>query len=193
MIVDEPQSVDGGLEGRGKEALDGMHPLCTLRYSATHVDKHHMVYKLDAVDAYEQKLVKQIEVASLEVEGGHNKAYIRLVSTSNRRSVPRAKLELDVQQLYGVVRREVEVQDGDDLQQTTGGREIYANCRVGEIRSGRGNELVEIKVPGGEHFLNRGDVIGDVDQNAIRRQMLRRTIKEHLDKEVRLPRVASRS
>ncbi|HOX70031.1 MAG TPA: DEAD/DEAH box helicase family protein, partial [Burkholderiaceae bacterium] len=43
LIVDEPQSVDGGLEGRGKEALDAMNPLCTLRYSATHVDKHHMV------------------------------------------------------------------------------------------------------------------------------------------------------
>ena len=43
VIVDEPQSVDGGLSGRGKEALDAMLPLCTLRYSATHVDKHHMV------------------------------------------------------------------------------------------------------------------------------------------------------
>ena len=64
VIVDEPQSVDGGLQGRGKEALDAMNPLCTLRYSATHVDKHHMVFRLDAVDAYERKLVKQIEVAS---------------------------------------------------------------------------------------------------------------------------------
>src|SRR5882762_3098354 len=51
LIVDEPQSVDGGLSGAGKTALDAMHPLCTLRYSATHVDKHHMVYRLDAVDA----------------------------------------------------------------------------------------------------------------------------------------------
>ncbi|MGQ7606975.1 hypothetical protein ACTGVU_10435, partial [Streptococcus suis] len=71
IIVDEPQSVDGGLEGRGKEALDAMNPLCTLRYSATHVDKHHMVYRLDAVDAYERKLVKQIEVASATVEDAH--------------------------------------------------------------------------------------------------------------------------
>ena len=64
IIVDEPQSVDGGLKGQGKKALDAMHPLCTLRYSATHADKHHMLYRLDAVDAYERKLVKQIEVAS---------------------------------------------------------------------------------------------------------------------------------
>jgi type III restriction enzyme len=60
VIVDEPQSVDGGLEGRGKEALGAMNPLCTLRYSATHVDKHHMVYRLDALDAYQKRLVKQI-------------------------------------------------------------------------------------------------------------------------------------
>ena len=61
-----------------------MNPLCTLRYSATHVDKHHMVFRLDAVDAYERKLVKQIEVASLEVEGGHNKAYVRFISAQQR-------------------------------------------------------------------------------------------------------------
>ena len=76
LIVDEPQSVDGGLEGRGKEALGAMNPLCTLRYSATHVDKHHMVYRLDAVDAYERKLVKQIEVASAAIEGGHNSSVV---------------------------------------------------------------------------------------------------------------------
>lgn len=82
IIVDEPQSVDGGLEGRGKEALDAMNPLCTLRYSATHVNKHHMVFRLDAVDAYERKLVKQIEVASATVEDAHNKAFVRLINSS---------------------------------------------------------------------------------------------------------------
>ena len=57
LIVDEPQSVDGGLKGQGKKALGAMNPLCTLRYSATHVEKHQMIYRLDAVDAYEHKLV----------------------------------------------------------------------------------------------------------------------------------------
>ena len=85
LIVDEPQSVDGGLEGRGREALQAMNPLCTLRYSATHVDKHHMAYRLDAIEAYERKLVKQIEVAAATVEGGHNTPYIRLLSVSNKK------------------------------------------------------------------------------------------------------------
>lgn len=187
VIVDEPQSVDGGLEGRGKEALDGMAPLCTLRYSATHADKHHMVYRLDAVDAYERKLVKQIEVASLEVEGGHNKAFIRVVTvTKGTKTKPvTAKLELDVQQGNGVKRKEVAVTGGEDLEQETG-RAIYENYRIGEIRAEKGNEFVEIHAPGGHHFLKIGESVGDVDQDAIKRQMIRRTIKEHLDKELRL-------
>ena len=96
VVVDEPQSVDGGLAGRGKEALDAMNPLCTLRYSATHADKHHMVYRLDAVDAYERRLVKQIEVASATVEDAYNRAYVRLVSVSSKRRRISARVELDV-------------------------------------------------------------------------------------------------
>lgn len=187
VIVDEPQSVDGGLEGRGKEALDAMHPLCTLRYSATHVDKHHQVYKLDAVDAYERKLVKQIEVASLEVEGGHNKPYVRVVSVkkgTKTRPVT-AKLEIDIQGRNEITRKEISVTGGEDLEQESG-RAIYQNFRVGEIRAETGQEYVELHIPGDTQFLRIGDVVGDVDQSAVKRQMIRRTIKEHLDKELRL-------
>ncbi len=185
VIVDEPQSVDGGLEGRGKEALGMMNPLCTLRYSATHVDKHHMVYRLDAVDAYEQKLVKQIEVASAGVEGGHNKPYVRLISVSNKHSTIEAKVELDIQQGTKVACKIKIVQDGDDLEQVTG-RAVYANCLVGEINCAKDKELIELRVPGGEQWLKLGESFGGVDQDALQRQMIRRTIKEHLDKELRL-------
>jgi type III restriction enzyme len=185
LIVDEPQSVDGGLEGRGKEALDAMNPLCTLRYSATHADKHHMVYRLDAVDAYESKLVKQIEVASAMVEGGHNKPYLKLLSVSNKRGVITAKVELDTQTAAGVARREVVVQDGDNLEMTTG-RAVYADCRVGEIRVTKGDEFLELRYPGGEQYLRPGQAHGDVEPLAVQRQMIHRTIKEHLDKEKRL-------
>ena len=185
LIVDEPQSVDGGLAGRGKEALDAMNPLCTLRYSATHVVKHHMVYRLHAVDAYERKLVKQIEVASGTVQDAHNRPYVRLISTSNRRGVISAKVELDVETAGHVRRAETTVQDGDDLEQTTG-RAVYRDCRIGEIRVGRGNAFVELRVPGGERFLREGEAWGDVDAASIQRQMIRRTIFEHLEKEKRL-------
>ena len=185
LIVDEPQSVDGGLEGRGKEALGAMNPLCTLRYSATHADKHHMVYRLDAVDAYERKLVKQIEVASAAIVGGHNKPYVRLLSVSNKRGVISARVELDVETTGRVQRREITVQDGDLLELTTN-RAVYHDCRVGEIRVEKGNEFMELRVPGGEHFLRIGQAFGDVDALAVQREMIRRTIKEHLDKEKRL-------
>ena len=185
VIVDEPQSVDGGLKGQGKQALTAMNPLCTLRYSATHIDKHHMVYRLDAVDAYERKLVKQIEVASATVENAHNRPYVQLVSTRNTRGEISAKVELDVEVSGRVRRREKIVQDGDDLEQTTG-RAVYRDCRIGEICVEQGTEFVELRMPGNEHFLRKGEAWGDVDATEIQRHMIRRTIEEHLDKEMRL-------
>ena len=185
LIVDEPQSVDGGLDGKGRQALERMHPMCTLRYSATHVDKHHMVYRLDAIDAYEQRLVKQIEVASGTVEGANNKPFVRFLSAKSTRGTVTARVELDVESKGVVRRKEVTVSDGDDLEQTTG-RALYRDCRIGEIRAGRGQEHLELRVPGGEAWLQKGEAWGDVDPLAIQRQMIKRTIKEHLDKEKRL-------
>lgn len=184
LIVDEPQSVDGGLEGRGKEALGAMNPLCTLRYSATHVNKHNMVYRLDAVDAYERKLVKQIEVASLQVEGGHNKGYVKLLSTSNKRGSIIAKIELDIQQLAIVNRMAVTVKAGDDLQQVSNGRAVYADCLVQNISCKAGEEFLELSNL--VNPLRPGEVVGDVASDEIKRLMIRRTIEEHLDKELRL-------
>lgn len=185
VIVDEPQSVDGGLEGRGKEALDAMNPLCTLRYSATHANKHHMVFRLDAVDAYERKLVKQIEVASATVEDAHNKPFARLVSVANKRGTISARIELDVATASGVKRQELAVSDGDDLEQVAK-RPIYADFRIGEINTAKGDEFMELRYPGGEVFLKPGQAHGDVDALAVQREMIRRTIREHLDKEKRL-------
>ena len=185
IIVDEPQSVDGGLEGRGKEALGAMNPLCTLRYSATHADKHHMVYRLDAVDAYERKLVKQIEVAAASVEGGQNKPYVKLISVSNKRGVISAKVEIDVQAGPSVQRREVIVQDGDSLEETTG-RALYKNHQIGTINTALGKKSMELRFPGGEAFLSEGDAHADVDVLSVQREMIKRTIKEHLEKELRL-------
>src|SRR3546814_19869189 len=88
-----------------------------------------MVYRLDAVDAYERKLVKQIEVASLEVEGGHNKAYLRFLSANNRGGAVTARIEVDAQQGAQVRRKEITVQDGDDIEDETG-RADSKHCRI---------------------------------------------------------------
>ena len=173
--MDEPQSVEGGLDGKGRQAMARMNPLCNLRYSATPKQAHHMIFKLDAVDAYERKLVKQIEVAAASVEGGHNKAYVRLVAVSNNRGVITAKVEVDAQTKMAVVRKVVSVQDGDNLEMTTG-RAVYQDCRVGEIRVAKSDEFLELRFPGGEQYLRLGQAYGDVESLAVQRQMIQRTI-----------------
>ncbi|MBI4492349.1 MAG: restriction endonuclease subunit R, partial [Chloroflexi bacterium] len=167
----------------GKKALAEMAPLCTLRYSATHADKHHMVYRLDAVDAYERNLVKQIEVASLEVEGGHNKPYVKLISTSNKKGRFSATVELDVQRGTSVSREVVTVQPWDDLQQVTK-RAVYADCLVQSIGCKAGEEWLELHNL--EKPLRVGEAVGDIDNDVLKRLMIWRTIEEHLDKELRL-------
>ena len=181
VIVDEPQSVDGGLSGAGKAALDAMNPLCTLRYSATHANKHHMVYRLDAVDAYERKLVKQIEVAAATIEDAFNKPYVRLLEVSNKKGIS-AKVELHVQTATGAKPQVLTVNDGDDLEQLAK-RAVYADYRVGEINTAKGEEFMELRYPGGEVYLALGQAHGEVDALAVQREMIRRTIKEHLEKE----------
>lgn len=84
VIIDEPQTVD--TTAKSADALASLNPLCTFRFSATHRDKHHQIFRLDSVDAYERKLVKQIEVASVTVADSHNNAYVRLMrSPASRR------------------------------------------------------------------------------------------------------------
>ena len=185
VIIDEPQSVEGGLEGKGRQAIGELYPLCKLRYSATPKEAHHLVFKLDSVDAYERKLVKQIEVASPKISDAFNRPYIRFVSVKANRGAPNAVIEVDKQNGKSVSRTEIKVMDGDDLEVITG-REIYRNHSIGEIRAGKGNELLEIKIhPGQSIFLGKGEIHGAVDEDAIGRQMIRRTIKAHLDKELR--------
>jgi len=143
-----------------------------------------MLYRLDAVDAYQRELVKQIEVASLEIEGGHNKAYVKLISTHNQGGLITAKVEIDIAQGSNIRRVVMTVEDGDDLEQETG-RAIYENCRIGTITCGTDNESMEISFPGGEKLLRPGEDIGGVNPDDVKRLMIRRTIKEHLDKEMR--------
>lgn len=177
VIIDEPQSVD--TTDKSKEAISSLNPMCTLRYSATHVDKYNMVYRLDAVDAYEQRLVKKIEVLSVRSEESFNKPYIRLVETKERK----AKIELDVQDKKGVVKRTSKmIKLGDDLFDISGEREIYRNYVVEDISWGENDEYIIIN---GETIW-LGSAIGDIDDDIIKRFQIRKTIEEHLEKENRL-------
>ncbi len=181
VIIDEPQSVD--TTPKSKEAIKSLNPLCTLRYSATHVEKHNLVYKLDAVDSYNLELVKQIEVAGFETKDYHNKAYLKLLSVNNKKYPITAKIEMDVKNRRGVVERKpVTVKQGDDLYEKSNGRDVYEGYIVNEIYCEVENEYVDFTSKG--DILRIGKPIGDVDDLAIKGQQIRKTIEEHLNKEL---------
>jgi type III restriction enzyme len=184
VIVDEPQSVEGNGAVASKKAMASLNALCTLRFSATHVVKHNLVYKLDAVDAFDMELVKQIEVASFESVDYHNNAYMKLLSVDNKKSPITAKIELDCEVKGAVKRKSVTARAGDDLQQLTGGREVYDNYLVDEIYCEQGNEYVSFSTK--PTILRIGEAVGDIDDLAIKEQQIRKTIEEHLNKELAL-------
>ncbi|MDE5619534.1 MAG: DEAD/DEAH box helicase family protein [Ruminococcus sp.] len=181
VIIDEPQSVD--TTPKSKEAIASLNPLCTLRYSATHVDKHNCVYKLDAIDAFEMNLVKQIEVASFTTADYHNRAYMLLKSVDNKKSPITAKIEIDVL-VKGIVKRKtVTVKQGSDLsEKLSGNRSIYDGYVIDEIYCEKGNEYVSFTMK--PEILRIGRAVGDIDDTAVKEQQIRKTIEEHLNKEL---------
>lgn len=183
VIIDEPQSVEGKTATAAKKAIESLNALCTLRYSATHVDKHNLLYKLDAVDAFDLELVKQIEVASFESVDYHNNAYMKLISVDNKKSPITAKIELDCDVKGSVKRKTVTVRQGDELSATKlGNREIYDGYIIDEIYCEKGNEYVCFSTK--PTILRIGEAVGDIDDLAIKEQQIRKTIEEHLNKEL---------
>ena len=184
VIIDEPQSVMGG---KGEEAVEHLNPLCTLRYSATHKEIQNLIYKLDAVDAYEMDLVKGIEVASFESVDYHNKAYLKLISTTSDKNGIRAKIEVDAKVNGAIKRKVITVKQGTDLsEKKVTDRDIYTGYTVDEIYCGEGNEFVSFTQK--PEILRIGVPVGELDDLAIKRAQIRKTIEEHLDKEIELNR-----
>lgn len=181
VIIDEPQSVMGG---KGEKAVKSLNPLCTLRYSATHKEIQNLIYKLDAVDAYKMNLVKQIEVAGFESQDFHNKAYMKLIETNNKKSPITAKIEIDKLMNGSIKRKTVTVKQGDDLFDISGRRDVYENYIVDEIYCEEGNEYVSFTQK--DEILRIGKIFGDMDDLVIKRAQIRKTIEEHFDKELYL-------
>ncbi|CAA9891572.1 Type III restriction enzyme [Candidatus Methylobacter favarea] len=182
VIIDEPQSVD--TTAKSKEAVASLNPLCTIRYSATHKEKYNLMYKLDSIDAYERKLVKQIEVASIQVKDGHNKAYIKLLSVDHKKSPITAKIEFDKMQ-NGEVKRVVQtVKSGTDLLELSVGRDVYDGYVVNDIYCEPGNEYIDFTSK--PEIIRLGALVGDVNPDEYKRLQIRKTIEEHLDKELKL-------
>ena len=184
IIIDEPQSVEGrDPKGAGARALREMGSLCRLRYSATHLHKHQMIYRLDAVDAYQAKLVKRIDVAGLEITNADNAPYVKLLQVrTGKGKPPKARVEVGLQRKTGVTRDVITVRDGDDLEIEIG-RSVYAGVSIGTIEGGDRGPLLQLNLPGETVYLGLNQAHGDVDRTAVVRQMIRRSIKEHFDRE----------
>ena len=176
VILDEPQKMEGA---KTLEALTKFKPLMILRYSATHRTIHNKIHRLDALDAYNQKLVKKIAVRGISVKGlaGTN-AYLYLESIEISKKAPVARIELEIRQgnvIKPIVKR---FEKGRDLFTESHELDQYRGFVIAQIDANK--DTVEFT---NGLVLTAGDAIGNVTESTIRRIQIREAIKAHLEKE----------
>lgn len=179
LVIDEPQSVEGK---KTKETLKQFNPLLTLRYSATHKSDsiYNMVYRLDAMEAYNKRLVKKIAVKGI-VESGTTatESYVYLESINLSKSAPTATIQFDCKGAKGIRNITRVVSEGYNLYDNSGHMEEYKQGFVVSRIDGRDDSI---------EFINgiklyAGDVIGKVSEEQIRRIQIRETILSHIQRE----------
>ena len=178
VIVDEPQNMETDL---AKQAIDSLNPLFVLRYSATHKNPYHKIYSLNPVQAYNKKLVKQIEVEPVLAKNDVNGAYVVLKEFAAGKKKLTAKMDIHFNDKKEVKKRTVSVSSGDDLFDKSGGNESY---RHGFI-------VNSLDAESGEMALSNGQIItlgedDDLIRDEIMKKQMECTIQEHLKKEKRL-------
>jgi len=183
LIIDEPQSVEGK---QTKERLKEFNPFITLRYSATHKkdNLYNMVYRLDAMEAYNKKLVKKIAVKGISVTGStatEGYLYLACLYLSGDKA-PTAALEFDVKGATGVRKVTRRITEGYNLFANSGELEEYKNGYTVKAIDGRDNSVSFIN--GIKIFA--GDVIGAVSEEQLRRIQIRETILSHFERERQL-------
>lgn len=193
VIIDEPQSVVGEstLEkpSKGVTAIKELNPSIILRYSATHRIRTHELYKLDAIDAYQEGLVKEIVVNSIIIDEDFNEPYIYVISIDREKK--QAKLRLNVKLKNTYIRKVKIVKQDDDLAIITGNNK-YEGFKILEIGFKENNEYIKIRNLTKHLDLIENREYGSTDSDEIKRFQIRQTIKEHLEKEVKL-RIANKN
>lgn len=179
LIIDEPQSVDGA---KTLESMQDFAPLFTIRYSATHRVEYNKVYRLDALDAYNKKLVKKIQVKGISLKSSTGTSaylYLEQIILSNNKP-PLALVEFEQRSTQGVKRIRRKLEQGASLFELSGEMPAYRNIIIEEI-NGNQNKII---VDGEELFP--GDIINDSNDSTLRRIQIRETILSHLKKEKQL-------
>lgn len=179
LIIDEPQSVEGK---QTKENLKQFNPLLTLRYSATHKSDsiYNMVYRLDAMEAYNKRLVKKIAVKGISEFGSTaTESYVYLESINLSKAAPTATIQFDYKGASGIRKITRTVSEGYNLYDNSGSMEEYKQGFVVSSIDGRDDSV---------EFLNgikiyAGDVIGKVSEDQLRRIQIRETILSHIQRE----------
>lgn len=180
IILDEPQKMGGDVT---QKALKNFNPLFSLNYSATHAKQHNLIYVLDALDAFNKKLVKKIEVKGFEVKnfrGTDSFMYLEQIVLSSKKP-PMAKIELEIGYNKSINRETRILGVGDDLYYVSQEMEQYKGYTISEIDPLRGT----VTFTNGE-VIKAGDVVGDVSEKDMRRIQIRETILSHFEKEEKL-------
>ncbi|MDR2364928.1 MAG: hypothetical protein LBD68_03620, partial [Zoogloeaceae bacterium] len=179
LILDEPQKMEGG---KTLDSLVHFRPLMALRYSATHRTAHNRIHRLDALDAYNQKLVKKIAVRGIAVKGLAGTAgylYLQSIEISSKKP-PEARMEFEQKLASGDIKRIVrKIGKGDNLFDLSNGLDQY---RDGFVVSDINANTDTLSFTNGVE-LAAGDAIGDVSEAALRRIQIREAVKAHFDKE----------
>lgn len=178
LILDEPQKLSGK---KTTESIKNFNPLFTINYSATHKEHHNLVYVLDALDAYNQKLVKKIQVKAITVsniKGTNDYLYLEDIILQNAGN-PKVRLSFYKSTKNGIKEVTETMDKGDNIYNASGELTIYKNRYIiDEIDYISGT----VKLLNGK-YLKKGEVYGDDSQEAIRKAQIRETIKSHFDKE----------
>lgn len=182
VIVDEPQSVTNS--DKGENSVYKLRPCMILNYSATHIKKHNVLYKLDAVKAYNMNLVKNIEVVGITpLNSDDNLAYIRLVGVDNTNGIS-ARVEINSLNKKGVVERKIfSVKNGDSLYELSGDMAVYAKYEVNNISCVHGKEFIDFTAT--DDVIGLGESVNDVNDLSVKRTQIRKTIEHHFKKELK--------
>ena len=180
IIMDEPQKMGGDVT---QKALKSFNPLFTLNYSATHKERHNLIYVLDALDAYNKRLVKRIEVKGFEVKnfrGTDGYLYLESFVLSPKKP-PKVRMELEIRYNKSINRETRPLTVGDNLYFISGEMEQYRGFSVSQIDPIDGT----VTFTNGD-IIHKGEVIGDVSESDMRRVQIRETIISHFQKEAQL-------
>lgn len=181
VIMDEPQNMESA---GSKEAIEQLNPLAKLRYSATHKDPKHLVYRLTPVDAYDLRLVKRIGVLSVSKDEDLNGAYVEVSKITATPSGVTATAKIFKTNASKTKLTRITLRKDVDLFDESGQRGAYLGWAVEDIHAGQNGERGYVEFGNGTHVYEGAETTSEEEQQ--QRLMLRQAVESHFEKELQL-------